>query len=93
MQFTLERELEEDGRWLAEVSDLPGALAYGSTAAEAAAKAQALASGCWPSGSNTARLVLLTSPSLCLLAYEPVALDESEGCPIGLGRLSPGYGP
>ena len=43
MQFTLDCELEEDGRWLAEVSDLPGALAYGSTAAEAAAKAQALA--------------------------------------------------
>ena len=43
MQFTLECELEEDGRWLAEVSDLPGALAYGSTAAEAAGKAQALA--------------------------------------------------
>ena len=43
MQFTLECELEEDGRWLAEVIDLPGALAYGSTAAEAAAKAQALA--------------------------------------------------
>ena len=43
MQFTLECELEADGRWLAEVSDLPGAFAYGSTAAEAAAKAQALA--------------------------------------------------
>jgi predicted RNase H-like HicB family nuclease len=43
MQFTLECELEDDGRWLAEVSDLPGALAYGSTAAEAAVKAQALA--------------------------------------------------
>jgi len=43
MLFTLECELEEDGRWLAEVSDLPGALAYGVTAAEAAAKAQALA--------------------------------------------------
>jgi predicted RNase H-like HicB family nuclease len=43
MQFTVECELEEDGRWLAEVSDLPAALAYGSTAAEAAAKAQALA--------------------------------------------------
>ena len=43
MQFTLECELEEDGRWLAEVIDLPGALAYGATAAEAAARAQALA--------------------------------------------------
>lgn len=43
MQFTLDCELEEDGRWLVEVSDLPGELAYGNTAAEAAAKAQALA--------------------------------------------------
>jgi predicted RNase H-like HicB family nuclease len=43
VQFTLECELEEDGRWLAEVIDLPGALAYGSSAAEAAGKAQALA--------------------------------------------------
>lgn len=43
MQFTLECELEDDGRWLAEVVDLPGALAYGSTASEAMAKAQALA--------------------------------------------------
>lgn len=43
MQFNLECELEADGRWLAEVVDLPGALAYGRTAAEAAAKAQALA--------------------------------------------------
>jgi predicted RNase H-like HicB family nuclease len=43
MQFTLECELEEDGRWLAEVSDLPGAIAYGATPSEAAARAQALA--------------------------------------------------
>jgi predicted RNase H-like HicB family nuclease len=43
MQFTLECELEEDGRWCAGLSDLPGALAYGNTAAEAAARTQALA--------------------------------------------------
>ena len=43
MNLTLECEREEDGRWLAEVCDLPGALAYGSTAAEAATEAQALA--------------------------------------------------
>jgi predicted RNase H-like HicB family nuclease len=43
MQFTLECELEDDGRWLAEVIDLPGALAYGSSAAEAMVKAEALA--------------------------------------------------
>ena len=43
MQFTLECELEDDGRWLAEVVDMPGALAYGASAGEAMVKAEALA--------------------------------------------------
>ena len=43
MTFNLEVEQEEDGRWLAEVVELPGALAYGTSAAEAMAKAEALA--------------------------------------------------
>ena len=43
MQLTLEVEQEDDGRWLAEVVQLPGALAYGATAGEALAKAEALA--------------------------------------------------
>ena len=43
MTFTAEAGREEDGRWLAEVRELPGALAYGQTADEARAKAQALA--------------------------------------------------
>ncbi len=43
MNFTVEYEQETDGRWLAEVLELPGVLAYGQTPAEAAAKAQALA--------------------------------------------------
>ena len=41
--FTIEYEQEEDGRWLAEVLELPGALAYGRTTEEALAKDQALA--------------------------------------------------
>jgi predicted RNase H-like HicB family nuclease len=41
--FTIEYEQEEDGRWLAEVLELPGVLAYGRTTEEALAKAQALA--------------------------------------------------
>lgn len=32
MHLTLEVEQEDDGRWLAEVVQLPGALAYGATA-------------------------------------------------------------
>jgi predicted RNase H-like HicB family nuclease len=43
MTFTIEVEQEIDGRWIAEVADLPGALAYGSTPAEAKARVQALA--------------------------------------------------
>ena len=43
MKFTIEHEREEDGRWLAEVPELPGVLAYGATADEAMAKAEVLA--------------------------------------------------
>ncbi|MCA1614445.1 MAG: type II toxin-antitoxin system HicB family antitoxin [Acidobacteria bacterium] len=43
MTFTVEYEQEDDGRWLAEVLELPGVLAYGQTSDEAIAKAQALA--------------------------------------------------
>jgi predicted RNase H-like HicB family nuclease len=43
MTFTVEYEREEDGRWLAEVVEMPGVLAYGSTSDKAIAKAQALA--------------------------------------------------
>jgi predicted RNase H-like HicB family nuclease len=39
----VELEQEADGRWLAEVIDLPGVLAYGATRDEALARAQALA--------------------------------------------------
>ena len=43
MKYTLECEREDDGRWLAEVSQLPGVLAYGAYANEAMAKAEVLA--------------------------------------------------
>ncbi len=43
MKFTIEHEREEDGRWFAEVPELPGVLAYGATAEEAIAKAEVLA--------------------------------------------------
>ena len=42
--FKVETEREDDGRWLAEVLELPGVLAYGQTSDEAIARAQALAS-------------------------------------------------
>jgi predicted RNase H-like HicB family nuclease len=42
LKFKVEVEREEDGRWIAEVSELPGVLVYGDTAERAQAKAQAL---------------------------------------------------
>lgn len=39
----IEIEREDDGRWIAEIPDLPGVLAYGQTREEALAKAKALA--------------------------------------------------
>ena len=43
MNFTIETEQEDDGRWLAEVRELPGVLAYGATRDEAMSRAQILA--------------------------------------------------
>ena len=43
MDYTIEYEKEVDGRWLAEVPQLPGVLAYGATSDEAMCKAEALA--------------------------------------------------
>jgi predicted RNase H-like HicB family nuclease len=41
MKIDIERE--EDGRWIAEVTDLPGVMVYGATRDEAIARAEALA--------------------------------------------------
>lgn len=40
--LTIEVEQEDDGRWLAEVLELPGVLAYGQTRQEAIERAQSL---------------------------------------------------
>jgi predicted RNase H-like HicB family nuclease len=43
MILRIETEIETDGRWLAEVPDLPGVLVYGPTEEEATARVKALA--------------------------------------------------
>ena len=43
MVLHLEIEQEVDGRWIAEITDLPGVMAYGVTRPAAVAKVQALA--------------------------------------------------
>lgn len=43
MRFIIEIERETDGRWIAEISQVPGALAYGVWKEEAVNKAYAIA--------------------------------------------------
>jgi len=43
MNFSLECEQEIDGRWIAEVPELPGVLSYGDSASDAMSKAEILA--------------------------------------------------
>jgi predicted RNase H-like HicB family nuclease len=42
MKITIEFEQEKDGRWIAEVPELPGVMAYGATKDEACDKVTAL---------------------------------------------------
>jgi len=43
LRFNIETERENDGRWIAEIADVPGVLAYGRTENQAKANAYALA--------------------------------------------------
>ena len=43
MKLTIETEQEIDGRWIAEIPELPGVMTYGATADEAVMKAEILA--------------------------------------------------
>lgn len=43
INFRVDLEQEEDGRWIAEISELPGVMVYGATRGEARSKVQALA--------------------------------------------------
>jgi predicted RNase H-like HicB family nuclease len=43
MPFSIETEIEADGRWIAEVPTIAGALTYGATREEAIGRVQALA--------------------------------------------------
>jgi predicted RNase H-like HicB family nuclease len=43
MRFSYELEQEDDGRWLVEILELPGCMAYGATNDDALRAAQVLA--------------------------------------------------
>ena len=74
MNFEIECEREEDGRWLAEVPQLPGVLAYGDFPNEAMAKAQILALRVLAERLETVRPY--PRPSPLALLRDRVALDQ-----------------
>jgi len=43
VKFRIEIDREDDGRWIAEIPELPGVMSYGKTRQEAIAKVEALA--------------------------------------------------
>lgn len=43
MNFEIQYEIEDDGRWIAEIEAIPGVLAYGSNKEEASTKVISLA--------------------------------------------------
>jgi predicted RNase H-like HicB family nuclease len=43
MNYEIEFEREDDGRWIAEIPSLPGVMAYGVSKAEAESKVEAMA--------------------------------------------------
>lgn len=43
MDYTLDYEQEDDGRWIAEINELPGVMSYGATRNEAILKTETLA--------------------------------------------------
>jgi predicted RNase H-like HicB family nuclease len=43
MTFAIEIEQEKDGRWIAEIPQIPGAMVYGRTRAQAVSRVEALA--------------------------------------------------
>jgi predicted RNase H-like HicB family nuclease len=43
LNFNIQFELEDDGKWIAEATEVPGVLAYGTTREEAKAQVEALA--------------------------------------------------
>jgi predicted RNase H-like HicB family nuclease len=43
MKYTIETDIEDDGRWIAEIPEIPGVMVYGSTRDEVMANVRALA--------------------------------------------------
>ena len=77
--YKVEAELEADGRWIAEIVDVPGVLAYAATEKEAVASAQALALRVLLIASNNrSRLPVHVTKRMIKSAYVAEAANRSD---------------
>jgi len=75
MNFILELEQETDGRWIAEIPELPGVLAYGVTPLQAEARAKALALHVLADRMETEDSIPGISSIAFVSRHEPVAVS------------------
>jgi predicted RNase H-like HicB family nuclease len=64
MNLTVEFDMEEDGRWIADIPELPGVTVYGATRDEARRRAHALALHVLPDRLEAGELLELPGLSL-----------------------------
>ncbi|HEY5609948.1 MAG TPA: type II toxin-antitoxin system HicB family antitoxin [Thermoanaerobaculia bacterium] len=79
-EFRVEIDREGDGRWIAEIRELPGVVAYGATRDEAILAAQALAFRVLADRIEHGEEIPQVSES-SRSPNDAVAFDESEACP------------
>ena len=79
MNFHIEYEQEDDGRWLAEIPEIPGVLTYGATANEAMAKLRYWHFAHLPNALKQKKVSPCQS-ALTLLQREPLAFGKSQAC-------------
>ncbi|MDR2049941.1 MAG: type II toxin-antitoxin system HicB family antitoxin [Treponema sp.] len=75
MDFIIDFEQETDGRWIAEIPELPGVLAYGTTKAQAGEKAKALAFRVLAERIETESSLPYINQVTFSAHYEPVAVN------------------
>jgi hypothetical protein len=87
VKLRVEIKREDDGRWIADVPELPGVLAYGTSASEAQAKTFRLSlCGWWQIVSSTARLVqtFLTYP---VTIVPDISREAISGCSTAMSGV------
>jgi predicted RNase H-like HicB family nuclease len=76
MTLTVEIEQEKDGRWIAEIPQIPGTMAYGRTRTEAVSRVEALALRVLAERIDMVNLRQSSKKSFRLQPHEPMRLRK-----------------